>query len=139
AASSGAARVEGAPSCRCEALTAVRVLDVDVRESARGSRVGATVVWEGKHRKPDQIEIVYRDTPAHAVVTAGDALAATVFMPAMARGEDVAIEVPVSKRLYEGMMHLADIWLPLMPKWRRADVSAELVDRSDLQPEIIAA
>jgi len=117
----------------------LRVVDVDVRESGRGTRIGATVVWERNKRAPDELEFVYRDTPANAVVTAGDALAATVFMPAMAAGEDVAIDAPVSKRLYDGLGRLADVWLPLMPKWRPVDVSAELVDRSDLSPTVVAA
>ena len=117
----------------------MRVTDVTVAETGRGALLTATVVWENARRRPDAIRFLYRDTPASDVVTAGDAVAATVFMPAMATGEDVVVEAPVSRRLLAGMDWIAEIWTSWRPKWRRPNVSAEIVDRSSLSPTVDAA
>jgi hypothetical protein len=117
----------------------VKVTDVDVRESARGTAITATVVWERRRREPDRIRFDYRGVGADEVTTPGDALAATVLMPAMASHEDVVVDVPVSRKLHAGMRAVTETWTIWRPDWHRSEVTAELVDRSALSPAVVAS
>jgi hypothetical protein len=60
-------------------------------------------------------------------------------MPAIAQGEDVTIEAPLSRKLHEGFTKAAEIWKSWVPGWHRSRVEAQLVDRCDLSPSVVAA
>src|SRR5437868_6041399 len=102
----------------------MRVTDVDVAESARGATITGTVVWESHEDEPEPISFLYRDLGAEALSAPGDVLATSVWMPAMARGEDVTVDAPVSATLTAGLEEVAEVWTRVMPRWRRPSFSA---------------
>ena len=112
----------------------MRVTDVAVDETGRGTLLAGTVVWDDRRRGQDRIELLYRATPASAVVTPGDALTAAVFMVAMAYGEDMVVDAPVSARLVRNTAEIAGIWTSWRPDWRAPSVEAHQADRSSLTP-----
>jgi hypothetical protein len=117
----------------------VRITDIDVTQCEDGARITAAVGWEAGGRRADTIDFRYRGVDADVVATPADAVATAAFMPAMARGEDITIDAPISARLRAGMDEVASVWEPLMPGWRRPEVRADLADRSGLTPSLVAA
>src|SRR5919198_6536076 len=98
----------------------MHVTDVSVIETPRGARLSASVSSRRTRDTPEEIEFVYRGVSADAVSTPGDALLATVLQPAMAAGEDVRIDAPVSERLLENVGGVIDTWSTWRPRWRRS-------------------
>lgn len=110
--------------------------DVTISESERGARLGARVRWS---RGDADVELVYRDTPAGDLRTPGDALIATLLAPAMAAGEDIEIDAPVSAKLASNVRVIADVWMAWRRSSRRPRVVAAEVSRDDLSPSVVAS
>lgn len=117
----------------------MRVTDVAVDETPRGTLLAGTVVWDDRRRGVDRIEFLYRDTRADAVVTPGDAMLAAVLVLAVAVGEDLTLDVPVSSRLLKAAPRIAEQLVASVPGWHRIGVDAPAADRSALAPTEVAA
>jgi len=101
----------------------MRVNDVDVRETARGTRLGATVTWGDGARA--EVGMLFRDTPAALVTTPGDALVASCLVGAMALGEDLSVDAPVSPRLLASVPRITDFFVTWLPRLHRSEVTAQ--------------
>lgn len=117
----------------------MRVTDVDVSATDNGVRLSALVRWERASSACDHLEYTYRGVEASAVRTPGDALAAAVLFPAMAHGEDVVIDAPVSRSLLANIDAIVATWKKWRRRWHPTRVSAPEVDRSGLSPTEVAA
>jgi len=117
----------------------MRVTDIDIDETARGARLSAVVLWERDAAARDEIHFLFRDTAAAAVAAPGDALLAAALVPAIVAGEDVAIDAPVSRRLLDHVPAIGDFFASWVPRWRPRGVRASGVDRSGLEPTVVAA
>jgi hypothetical protein len=117
----------------------MRVTDVDVVETGRGARISAAIVWGNERRGTDRVEFLYRDTPAAALVTPGDALFAASLPLAVACGEDLVVEAPVSGRLLDAATEISAVYTRRTPSLRRVDADADRADRSGLKPNEIAS
>jgi hypothetical protein len=106
----------------------VRLTEVEVTDTPKGARLAARAVWDDRSLRPDDIEFVYRDMPASAIVAPGDALVASMLIPAMAVGEDVSIDVPVSAKLLEGAAKAVRINKEWYPKFHASRVEAPIAD-----------
>ena len=117
----------------------MRITDVEVKETTRGTKLAATFVWNDRRRRADRIHFIYRDVPAGALATPGDALLAAALVPAVILREDVVLDVPVSARLLGAAPAIVDYFVSHNRRWHRSRVDAPSVDRSGLTPTEIAA
>jgi hypothetical protein len=117
----------------------VKVTEVRVDETSRGARITASLLWDHPRRGADELSYLYRDTSADVVTTPGDALLAAVLVPAIALGEDVTIDAPVSRRLLAAVPSIGAFFASWVAGWRPSVVDAPAVDRSALRPDDVAA
>jgi hypothetical protein len=117
----------------------MRITDVEVTESAEGAKLAGTLAWDAPRVADDRVEFVHRGLPAGAIATPGDALVAAPLVPAMAVGEDIVVEAPVSSTLMRGLGRIMDIYGSWRTDWHRPAVEAPHADRSDLRPHTVAA
>jgi hypothetical protein len=117
----------------------VRIVDVETTDTEKGGRLCARVLWDRRDFESDHIYYVYRDTPAAAITHPGDTLLASMFVPAMAMGEDVHVDAPVSVRLAEGTSKIASTIKGWYPKFRQSQVSAPAAQPPSNRPRAVAS
>ena len=117
----------------------MRVADVSVDQVADGVRLTAVVVWDRASHGRDDLEMTYHGVDPRDVCTPGDALLATVLVPAMAFRENVVVEAPVSQRLLSNAERIVAAFTSWIPRWHPTEVSAPAVDRSALDATTVAA
>jgi len=117
----------------------MRITDIEVAESADGARLAGTLAWDAPRIADDRLEYVYRGLPADAILTTGDALVAAALVPAMAVGEDIVVEAPVSRTLLRGLDRITEIYGSWRTDWHRPAVEAPPADRADLRPQLVAS
>jgi hypothetical protein len=105
----------------------MRITEVETQDTPRGGRLRARIVWE--RTRPERIHFVYRDVPAAAITSPGDAVLASMLIPAMAMGEDITVEAPVSAGLLEGVREIVRINHGWHPRWHATRVEAPSVPR----------
>lgn len=117
----------------------MRIVDIATADTPRGGRLGARVLWDDPRLEPDLIEYLYRDTPAAAITNPGDALLAAMLVPAMAVGEDIRIEAPVSARLVDGAAKIGQTMTRWYPKFRLSRVAAPVPAEPPPRPTEVAS
>jgi len=87
-------------------------------------RISGSAVWDDPSKPPEEIAFLYHGVALDEVGIPGDAFAAVVLLPAMAAGEDVVIDAPVSPKLVAGAWDVAGVWSSWRPGWRRSRIEA---------------
>ena len=81
----------------------MNITDINVSDTPTGARLCGRVVWNNAALSPERVEFLYEGIPAEAITGGPEALLASMVLPAMAVGEDVRMDVPVSPRLLAGL------------------------------------
>ena len=103
----------------------MRITDIEVNDTPDGARLTGVAVWDRAARTADRLDFLYRDVPAAALTGGAETLLASTLIPAMAVGEDIRLDVPVSARMLEGVAKIVRINKTWFPNLHRSRVEAE--------------
>jgi len=107
----------------------LKIAGVDVTQRSGSARLSATMEWERVERPPERIEFTYHGIDEGALSAPGDALVVALLFFATSAGEDMRIDVPVSRRLLSGTPAVVELNRRWHPRWHPTRVQAQAVDR----------
>jgi len=104
----------------------MRIRDIEVADTPSGARLSGNVLWDNNAR--DRVDFLYSSVPASSVTGGPEALLASMLIPAMAVGEDIHMEAPVSARLLAGIEKIVRINKEWHPRFHQTRVEAPARD-----------
>jgi hypothetical protein len=109
----------------------VIISDINVGIDARGAVLSGYLRPDGPARTPFRLEFVVRDEAVFSLAPTAEPFLACALLPAMARGEDIHVDGPVSPRLLASLPTIQAIYHSWDTSLQRVDVH---VTGSDVSP-----